>query len=81
VKLRVRWLRPTITREDALSIARTECESRGWPWHEPVAVLGHRLGCVGRWTVCTNRGSRGYNARISIHKKTGEVIKAVFLPR
>jgi hypothetical protein len=30
--------RPKITKAEATAIAKAECEARGWPWTEPVAV-------------------------------------------
>lgn len=67
------WLakvaRPTITREQALEIARRECERRDLPWQEPVRVMSE----FAEWAVWTHADHRGGNVRVIIDKGTGEV--------
>ena len=68
---------PIISREEAISIARNECKKRNWAWQLPVKVQLR----FGVWVIQSNWGRRGMNARIVIDQKTGEVIKAIYLPR
>jgi hypothetical protein len=76
-----KWLsrrsRLTISKTEAISIARDECEKRKWTWREPVKVQSR----WGIWIVHTNWGYRGVNARIAIDQETGEVTEAAYLPR
>ena len=67
----------SISRTQAISIARSECERRQWAWLEPVkAQSGDKV-----WIIHTSWGYRGGNAKISIDRETGEVVKAAYLPR
>ncbi len=66
-----------ISKAEALSVARQECEKRRWGWREPVIARSRR----GIWVVHTNWGSRGMNATIYIDGETGDVIDATYLPR
>lgn len=66
-----------ISVEEAILIARQECEKRVWPWLEPLKVVWQH----GVWIVHTNWGNRGANAVIRIDAGTGKVIEAKFLPR
>lgn len=62
------------TKEEALTIAKGICETKNWPWLEPVNA---KENC-GVWKVTTNFGKRGANVRITISKQDGAVRKAVF---
>ena len=67
---------PRVTQEDALRIAREECERRGWPWVEPIGVSRHLLG----YEILTNMRSLGQNATIRVSGRSGIVVQASFLP-
>lgn len=69
--------RPSISRDEAIEIARRECEKRGWVWAEPTAV---RWG-LRKWTVWTNADGIGSNAVFSINRSSGTVEAARFLRR
>lgn len=60
-----------ISKEEAISMAKIECEKQDWPWLEPVIAKSW----FGDWVIITNSKSRGLNAKIIIHKRTG-IIKA-----
>ncbi len=68
-----RWLArihsPAISKDQALEIARRECEKRGIAWREPVHVIWE----FGNWAVWTHAGHRGGNVRIIIDKMSGEI--------
>jgi len=60
---------PAVSREQALDIARRECERRGLPWQEPVRVMSE----LADWAVWTHADHRGGNVRVIVDKGTGEV--------
>jgi hypothetical protein len=66
-----------ITVEEAVRIARAECDARGWPWQEPISV--HR----GLWTihVRTNTEYRGGNASVIINARTGSIKGSGYMNR
>ena len=68
---------PAVSRDQAILIARNECEQRSWPWLEPIKVQSKR----GTWIIHTNWQARGANARIRVEQDTGAVTEAVFMPR
>jgi|HigsolmetaAR202D_1030399.scaffolds.fasta_scaffold45204_2 hypothetical protein len=68
---------PAISKEQALDLAQQFSKERGWYWSEPVDV---KLGWRG-WRIYTNSHSRGANIIILIHRDTGEILEARFLPR
>ncbi len=55
------WLKPSISREQALEIARQECLRRGWPWHS--VRIARKLN--GYW-VHTSVGYRWGGAVINV---------------
>lgn len=57
---------PVATEEEALRIAREECERRGLTWRHPTVKRGWR-----RWTVMTPGGQRGGNAVIFVSRRDG----------
>ena len=69
----LRWLLPdhgtVISKEEAVEVARKECERRGIPWLEPVKVFRH----YGNWSVWTHANHRGGNVRVIVDKETGEI--------
>jgi hypothetical protein len=67
----------TVSRDDAVTLGRQECERRGWPWLEPVEVRETRRA----WQILTNRKAIGCNASIAVEKRTGRVTQAAFAPR
>ena len=71
-------IRPaTITREQALAIARAECERRGYAWEEPV-LLEERLR---EYWIMTRADHRGGNVLIDVDIHTGVVKRFRVSPR
>jgi hypothetical protein len=73
-----RWLlieRMKLSREAAESVARVECERRGFAWVEPVRVYRS----YGDWSVVTGADRRPHYVRIIVDGGTGEV-RRFFLP-
>ena len=68
---------PKITRDSAIAIAESECNNRQWPWLEPIKVSS----TVNTWIIFTNSEARGANVRIKVHKNSGEILEAKFMPR
>ncbi len=66
-----------VTEEQAVQIARAECEKQDWPWLEPVKVTSR----FKNWLVRTNSMAIGASARIIISKKSGKVQQAGYLER
>jgi len=80
----VRYLRrvgllakPKVSRDDALDVARAECQGRAWPWHGRVLV---HEGLT-YWHFMTNADSRGGNVNIWVDSRTGGITKAGFARR
>jgi hypothetical protein len=48
---------PLISAEQALSVARAECERRGWKWGQPAVSEGLRHWCI--WTDRLKKKVRG----------------------
>lgn len=65
-----------MTKADALAAAKAECESRGWPWQEPVRVLGG----LWRYRVWTNSGVRDDNPWF-LYSRNGRLIQAAWAKR
>jgi hypothetical protein len=75
---------PIISREQALRIAEAECERRGF-LAEGQGFLGQLKKPIihegiGKWEVITRMWGKG-SPRLLICKRTGAVLKFVFLPR
>jgi hypothetical protein len=66
-----------VTKGEATELAKAECERRGWPWTEPVAVL-ERLA---EYRVWTNSGKRGGNVVIRVDIQTGKIRRATYAER
>lgn len=66
-----------MTREEAITTAKEECQRRGWAWREPVEVHWGFFS----YTVVTNTMCRGCNVRMKIRKKDGVVLGAGLSPR
>jgi hypothetical protein len=66
-----------VSRDDAVTLSRQECERRGWPWLEPVEVRETRCA----WQIFTNRKATGCNASFGVEKRTGKITQAAFAPR
>jgi hypothetical protein len=66
----------SITKQEALAIARKECEQRGWLWNEQTTV---------RWGFFTytvwGGGRKGGNLWVRIRKKDGVVLGIGITPR
>lgn len=63
-------------KEEAIEIAKKECEKRGWPWIEPAGVYWGLF----RYTVIAPK-VRGGRVWFNIRKKDGTVISAGMAPR
>lgn len=61
---------PRITREQALEIARAECERRSWLWKDPATTEGLRY-----WYIDTVRDIKG-SPWLLVSQQTGEVIRS-----
>lgn len=78
----LRWLTflagSRVTKDDAVVIARAECESRGVAFREPVKVYRH----YGDWQVWTYADHRPPGVRLVVDAGSGEVKRFVRpLPR
>jgi hypothetical protein len=74
----------TISKEEAIEIARRAAKERGWRWEEPVRVSrSRRFVFFGRLTyeVWTNAKMRGCNGRYVVDGEDGTVREAYWLPR
>ncbi len=65
-----------ITKEDALQIARSECERRGWAWNDQSTVKGGFFN----FTVWGG-GRKGGNLFMKIRKKDGAILQASMSPK
>ena len=67
---------PSITRLEALRIARDECSRRGWTWNEQTSV---------RWGLFSyavwGGGRKGGNLCVKIRRKDGIVLRSSLTPR
>jgi hypothetical protein len=68
---------PVISKDEAIRIAKNECEKRGWGWLEPVEAKRGRKA----WKIRTNAFSLGTIAVFSIDHQTGEVLRAGYISR
>lgn len=66
-----------LTADQAIAKAKEACAEEGWPCLEPTRAQSGWFS----WTVTTNTGCLGCNARIKISKKNGAVISKCFNPR
>lgn len=64
----------SISKEEALAIAKKVCKEQGWEWREKIIILERD----GNYCVMTNKPQKGGNAEILIDKKTGEVVNKIF---
>lgn len=74
-----------MTREEAIQIARTLAEKKGWPWVEPLWVEdARRFILFGRryWRVATNTqyADIGRNVHVQIDDRTGQVLSSEYMP-
>ena len=60
-----------MTDDECVSIARRECESRGWTWIEPYRIIKGWF----KWTVVTNAAKIGGNVRVVVNAKSREVVR------
>ena len=70
-----------ITRNEAIEIARRECERHGWkdlPPYEAQSGREYVLWGKTTWFVVTNAGQVGDNAYVNIDGDNGKVIGAAF---
>jgi hypothetical protein len=74
---RIVGVRVNVDREKAISLARSTCEERGWPWIEPVYV---RVS-LRRYEIMTNAEHRGGNVFLTVDCETGAVDSAGPTPR
>jgi hypothetical protein len=68
---------PIISMDEALNIAKNECDQREWGWLEPVEIKRGRKA----WKIRTNAKSLGTIAVFSIDHQTGEVLRAGYVSR
>jgi len=69
----VRLIRmPTISKEDALRLAREECDRRGWPWQEPIEI-SDGIRC---WNIVTHAGWVDSNVLVVVDNCSGKLIGA-----
>ena len=71
-----------MTQSEAISIAKSEAEKNGWPWHEPTSAL--RRGWLftrKKWEVVSNADKRGCNVCVFIDDEDGSVVRAAFCRR
>jgi len=74
----------TITRDEAIEIARRAANARGWRWETPVRVTrSRRFLLFGRasYEIWTNADVRGCNARFIVDGENGSVRRAAWLRR
>lgn len=70
-----------ISREEAVEIAKHECQRHGWNDSPPYNATSGRdyvLWGKNKWFVVTNAEQEGDNAYIHIDADTGKVIGAAF---
>jgi hypothetical protein len=67
----------TLSVDQAIEIAKKECERRGWPWGEPLEIREGRNDVF----IGTNYGVMGGNVGITISLIDGSVKSAGFAPR
>jgi hypothetical protein len=61
---------PRISAEQALAMARAECDRRGWRWDRPVLIEGLR-----HWRFWAD-GNCKSSAFVVICQQTGEVVRS-----
>jgi hypothetical protein len=66
-----------ISRDQALEIARQECERRDWPWVEPVLIKRRLLSYSGDNEPRADRG----NVFMELSARSGSVLSAGFARR
>ena len=67
---------PSITKQEALAIARKECERRGWAWNEQTTVQWGLFA----YTVWGG-GRKGGNFWARIRRRDGVVLDMSMTPR
>ena len=70
IRLVLRVPAPRIARDDAMLIAKQECERQGWTWR---AI--HVIEDLREWTFVTNSDFVGLHAYITVDSVTGRVIR------
>ena len=74
-----------MTSEEAIQVARTVAEKKGWPWVEPLLVeAGRHFLLFGRryWRVTTNSeyADIGRNVHVQIDDQTGQILRSEYVP-
>jgi hypothetical protein len=80
----LRRVRPTLSKERVLEIARTEAARQGWDWEEPIHVWTARESLFWgpiRWIVRTNGDSFGCNVWVTVEDATGNILRSGFAKR
>lgn len=67
----------SLTRDEAIALARAECERHDWPWTEPIRASRQPFG---GYHVMTNTSMRGGNVNVHI-SRGGRVARAAFARR
>lgn len=74
-----------MTHDQAIALARSVVNERGWPWREPVQVRRVRKGWPFHWRdyweVRSNSEGLGASAVVSIDVRSGRVHQAGYMPR
>jgi hypothetical protein len=73
----------SLTSVEAIAQARAFAARRGWPFRDDVHAESFHSWWVGprRWRVVSHWGHRGGNVWIVIDDRSGEVLKANYIPR
>lgn len=70
-----------MTQDEAVGIARSLAQEKGWEWREPVYAARCRSGFAWGpwvWEVYSNRRHRGRNVRVIIDEQSGKVLRSGF---
>jgi hypothetical protein len=68
---------PAISREQAIALAREECERAGYPWEEPIRFVEHPR----YYGIVTPIHRSGGNVCIHVDAQTGEARVVGVVPR
>ncbi len=63
-----------IERDEALKIARAECEARSWGWRLPILISRGWFN----WTIKTNAAAPTNNAYVRIRRRDGVIVLSGF---
>ena len=69
--------RRKLTRLQAEKLAKELCRQKGWVYRDPIRLIPGVLS----WTIETNAHAVGCNARITVSRFSGKVVRAGYLAR